>query len=133
MSRKFLRASLNALAVFWVVVCSPSVQAAEEPDAGDLFHDLVTRVLDLIEPPDGAPARTFETKLKVVRAMGIAREATGATAEIAFQSPDRLLARVQADAMPIEAARDGQQNLGSRAVTQIRGAGQGRDIAVQGR
>src|SRR3954467_14986369 len=82
---------LASVGVFFSVLFSLSpLLRAQEEDARKVMGQAVTRLLDLIEPPETAPTRALTARLKVTRADGLPKEVADATGEIAVQAPSRI-------------------------------------------
>jgi hypothetical protein len=108
--RRALPAAL--LALLFSLVAGPSARAADAPDASDVLHDSVNHLLDLLVPPDGIPAGgapTVSAHVRIVRGAGLAREAEGASADVAYQAPDHAVIRARVANADYSACRDGQQ------------------------
>jgi hypothetical protein len=78
-------------------------------DGDELLLSAVNKWSELIEPPAGAPARTFSARIKMVKTAGLVREAADATGEVAYQAPDRLRVSALVGGQTYAAGRDGQQ------------------------
>ena len=107
---RFLRPLLLALMVGLLAATGAMARAGSDVlDGDELQLSAVNKWSELIEPPAGAPARTFSASVKMVKTAGLVREAADATGEIAYQAPDRLLVSALVGSQTYAAARDGQQ------------------------
>ena len=88
---------------------APLIAPSSTPDPKVVLADVLRRWADVIEPPAGQAAPTFTTKLTVTKADGLPPEAAGASADIAFQAPERLRMTVNAHGKTYAAGRQGQQ------------------------
>lgn len=75
----------------------------------ELFSAAIAKLLSVLEPPAGATPQTFATRLKVLRADGLAKELAGRSADLAFQAPDRLRLAIEIDRAVYTLGRDGQE------------------------
>ncbi len=111
------RTSRPAIVPFMLAVLAPfalaqTVRAADAPDASDVLHESINHLLDLLEPPKGIPAGgapTVSAHVRIVRAAGLPREADGASGDIAYQAPDRLVIHARVANADYAIGRDGQQ------------------------
>jgi hypothetical protein len=69
----------------------------------------LNRVANLVEPSVGSSPRTVSTRVKVVKAEGVASDLAGRTLEFAFQAPDRLRVSFELDRAQYTLGRDGQE------------------------
>src|SRR5436305_5196815 len=107
---RFLRPLLLALLVAVLVASVPTARAGSDAIDGDeVLLSAVNKWTDLIEPPEGAPARTVSAMIKMIKTAGLVREAADATGEIAYQAPDRLRVSALVGGQTYSAGRDGQQ------------------------
>ncbi|MCY2953202.1 MAG: C45 family autoproteolytic acyltransferase/hydrolase [Planctomycetota bacterium] len=77
--------------VLLLLVCNFSL--AQQPPTtqpSQVFANLITRTLALIEPPDNTPPRTFSTRLVITKADGLPNDLLNATLDLAYQAPDHL-------------------------------------------
>src|SRR5689334_5602732 len=59
--------------------------APPRPTPSKIVNGALQRIATLVEPPAGEPARTFTATLRITKAEGLPREATGASVEVAVQ------------------------------------------------
>jgi hypothetical protein len=97
--------TLRFLAPF--VVFPAAVFAEEKIQPADLFTAAVNQFADVYEPPAGTAARTFSTRLRVVRSS--VKEAAGREASVAYQAPDKLRLSANVDGSDYAVGRDGNQ------------------------
>jgi isopenicillin-N N-acyltransferase-like protein len=91
---------------------SQRARAADAPDASDILRESINRLLDLFEPPKGIPADgapTVTAHIRFVRAAGLPREVDGASGDIAYQAPDRLVVHARLANADYSLGRDEQQ------------------------
>ncbi len=79
--------------------------AAEKPTPAQAFAGSVDALVSICHPASDAAARTFSTKLRVVRSP--LKEASGREATIAFQAPDKLQLSADIDGSTYAVGRDG--------------------------
>ena len=87
------------------------VRAAETPTQtpSELLTATLAKIASLVEPPDGAPAQTFSTDLKIVKADGWPKSMVGQTLTLAFQAPDRFTFSASLGEKAYAAGRNGQE------------------------
>jgi len=97
---------LSVLLAF--AVCSVRAeQQAPTPIA--LFAGVLSNIVEIVEPAEGTPARTFATRLEFTKTNGIPDRFLGSTVELALQAPDRLLLSAKLGTNSYSAGRNGQQ------------------------
>lgn len=99
--------SLRFLAPFLVF---PSAAFALEPGQKtkvELFSASVQELAGVFEPAADAPAKTFSTQLRVLRAP--VKEALGREASITFQAPDKLQLSAEVEGSTYKVGRDGNE------------------------
>jgi hypothetical protein len=92
---------------FALLVCSLKAEQALTPL--QVFSATLTNIVQIVQPSDDAPPRTFTTHLQFSRAQGISEKFVGSTVDLALQAPDRLLISAKVAQQPYSAARNGQQ------------------------
>lgn len=101
----------STLAVLLLLTLLPAARSAASDDEAltprQIFAQALARWANLIEGKEGA-GQTIVAHIKVVKADGLPKQAAGATADIAFQAPDRLRVNGEAAGFNVVAARDGQ-------------------------
>ncbi|HET6248893.1 MAG TPA: C45 family peptidase [Tepidisphaeraceae bacterium] len=89
---------------------SRSAQAqvtADPPSARQVLFSTIDACLNIIDPPAASEPKTFLVTIKVMQADGLPKQAAGASAQIAFQSPDHLHIVASVDGESYSAGRDG--------------------------
>src|SRR5688572_10101468 len=98
MARKLTTASLACLVVLYATAAlraEPGAKAVPAQQPMDVLNATLARWAEVVQPPEGQPARAFVTRVKITRAKGLPNALAGLAADVAFQAPDRL--RVSAD------------------------------------
>lgn len=85
---------------------SRAVASDDQTSPRQLLAQALARWADLVEPPADSAPRMLTARLKLVKSQGLPREVAGLTAEIAFESPDRLRVSGSASGFEIEVGRD---------------------------
>lgn len=68
---------------------APTAPASKAASASEVVGGMIDALARLVEPPPGARPRTFTARLRVTGGDGLPKEVLGATADVAFQAPDR--------------------------------------------
>src|SRR5687767_9535133 len=97
-----------AMLLAWAPRPAPAAEAAA-PDGDKLLSMAINNWIGIVEPPRGTEPKTFQLKARVVKAEGVAREVSGATAELAVQAPDKLRVTATVAGQTYSAGRDGQE------------------------
>src|SRR5687768_15088264 len=94
-----------------LLIISTLTRAAQtEPKKpADILQATLARLTAIIEPAPNAAPKTLTTQLKITRSDGLPNQLKGATVDLAFQAPDRLLLTAKANSDTYQVARDGQQ------------------------
>jgi hypothetical protein len=92
--------------VLWISVASIAFAETRVAPA-DVFSSAAERLADIYSPRAHAPARTFSTQLRVLRSPW--KEASGRSASIAYQAPDKLRISAEVDGSQYSIGRDGQE------------------------
>jgi isopenicillin-N N-acyltransferase-like protein len=82
---------------------------AETPTPLAIFAAALSNIVEIVEPGEGAPARTFSTRLEFTKTNGVPDRFGGSSLEVALQAPDRLLISASVNGDSYRAARNGQQ------------------------
>lgn len=92
-----------------VLPCLGSAQQPETNSPAKLLTGAMTRVAQIFEAPNTAPARTFTATLKVLKADGLPKELLGRELTLAFQAPDHLRVATHWDGRDLMVGRDQQE------------------------
>ncbi len=87
--KTFSKLSAPAFILFLplLVVCG---QETPTRTPAELFSAAVQKVVSLVEPPAGEQARTFSSRLEILKADGLPKDVIGQSARIGYQAPDRV-------------------------------------------
>ena len=101
-----ISATPSAILLALVLLLCPTLRAAQDdnaPSARQVLGRAITRLEDLIEPPEDARPQMLSAHLKIVRAKGLPEQAADAVGDIAFQAPShgRLTATVAGNTFTI--------------------------------
>jgi isopenicillin-N N-acyltransferase like protein len=103
--------SPSTLAVVLLVALLPSGRLfafqEDAPTPRHIFAQALARWANLLEGKEGA-GQTIVAQINVVKAQGLPKDATGATADIAFQAPDHVRISGQAAGFDVVVGRDRQ-------------------------
>jgi outer membrane lipoprotein-sorting protein len=107
-----MKTSRNALWLLCVALAlqRPAfTQAADTNPPAQVLSSALAKVAGLLQPPEGEPARTFTTTVKIVRAEGLPGDLAGREVELAFQAPDHLRVGATWSRENFLLGRDGQE------------------------
>jgi len=108
-----MRIARYRIVVLLMVLVSPLwASAVKQPPATQptqVVQALVQRVLALAEPTAQTPAKTFSARLLINKADGLPKGLPGASLNLAYQAPDRLLLTAQYGGGTYSACRNGQE------------------------
>ena len=109
--RRMLR--LPVILIFTLVLlfsagCALFQHVGQRSPEGLLVASLL-KIHDVVEPPRGTPARTFEARFKVIEAEGVSQNIVGREFGVAVQPPDRLRLTLCIKDRNFRLGRDGQQ------------------------
>lgn len=93
---------LTAVALAWPARAESAVSAS------DLLSETIQRWADVIDSPPDHAARTLVARVTVTKAEGLPRQIEGATADVAYQGPDRLRASTTVHGQEYVVGRNGQ-------------------------
>lgn len=100
------------LSLSLVLLVSGAVRAQEQAQTEPpqmLLGRAVAQLINLVEPPAGAPARAVSGRVKVIEATGPAKAVSGREATFSLQAPDRLRLAASIERRDLVLGRDGQQ------------------------
>src|SRR5438128_3517557 len=112
MARKLTAPTLACLSVFCAAALLRAAPARNDAPARkpmEVLNGALAQWSEIVQPPEGQPARTFVTRVRVVKAEGLPGVLRGATAEIAYQAPDRLRVVAEVGGNTYAFARSAQQ------------------------
>lgn len=108
-AKKLLVAMIVACGMGGSFVRADDQPAPPRPTPSKIVNAALQRIATLVEPPAGEPVRTFTATLRITRAEGLPKEASGASVEVAVQAPDHAGVVATVKGNTYAACRDGQE------------------------
>ena len=91
----------------WLLAVQAQEASTQTPQA--VLGAALGKLVAVLEPGTGAPARTLATTLRVIEADGLGQGIVGQTADLAFQAPDRLKVAARIQGRTLQLGRTGGQ------------------------
>src|SRR5947209_6248451 len=80
--------------LLWFLLLSAALvcraQEASTKTPTEILAAALSMIAGIIEPPSGAGAQTFSTRLEFLKADGLLKQVEGQSATLAYQAPDHL-------------------------------------------
>src|SRR5215216_5746036 len=109
MPKQFTATLLACLFLIGTAATLRAAEPAKAPKALDVLNTALARWSEVVQPPEGQPARTFVTRVRVVKAEGLPNAVAGLSAELAYQAPDRLRVDADVNGKAYSLGRSGQE------------------------
>src|SRR5438477_4792695 len=106
---RLLMLSLLLLAALFLPNRAPAQKRDTNRTPVQVLSSSLRKIVDMIEPPEGAPPTTFYFTLQVRKAEGIPKSLSDISAKVALQLPDRLWISADAGDKSYSACRNRQQ------------------------